>query len=85
MCLILNPTIILSTVLAQTVNEFIPPGAVLISLMFFVLVSISLNIRNGIKKFKNETKMMEEQKTLKPDIVNDVESKSIIPSKVVYL
>ena len=84
MCLILNPTIILSTVLAQTVNEFIPPGAVLISLMFFVLVSIGINVRNGIKKYRNETKAMEEENEEKKNTAGtDIESKSINPSKVI--
>lgn len=83
MCLILNPTIILSTVLAQTVNEFIPAGVVLISLMFFVIVSISINIYNGIKKFRLETKMIEEQKLKGTETVPDVESKSVNPSKVI--
>lgn len=83
MCLILNPTIILSTVLAQTVNEFIPAGVVLISLMFFVIVSISINIYNGIKKFRLETKMIEEQKLKGTETAPDVESKSVNPSKVI--
>lgn len=65
MALILNPSIILSTVIAQTVNEFIPPGVVLLSLMFFVVVSISINIYTGVKKFRNETKTLKEKESQK--------------------
>ena len=82
MCLILNPSIILSTVIAQTVNEFIPPGVVLISLMFFVIVSIIINIINGIKKFKQETKMLNEVQSVKGNISWDFESKSMKESIV---
>jgi len=82
MCLILNPSIILSTVVAQTVNEFIPPGVVLISLMFFVIVSIIINIINGIKKFKQETKMLNEVQSVKGNISWDFESKSMKESIV---
>lgn len=79
MALILNPSIILSTVIAQTVNEFIPPGAVLISLMFFVVVSIAINVVNVIKKFKLETKMLEEKKKKKEQ---DIESNGLKTGKV---
>lgn len=81
MALILNPSIILSTVVAQTVNEFIPPGVVLISLMFFVVVSITINVFNGVKKYKMETKMLKEKK-LKKQQGMDLESNNLKNKKV---
>ena len=81
MCLILNPTIILSTVIAQTVNEFIPPGVVLVSLMFFVIVSIIINIINGIKKYKQETDLFKKLKENKGN-VSDIEKNSVKNSGV---
>jgi hypothetical protein len=66
---------------AQTVNEFIPPGVVLISLMFFVVVSISINIYNGIKKYRMETELFKKLK-LKKEGKKDVENAKINNSKV---
>jgi hypothetical protein len=81
MALILNPSIILSTVVAQTVNEFIPPGVVLISLMFFVVVSILINIYNGIKKYRLETQLLEKLKKAK-ELNKDIENSKLKISKV---
>ena len=71
MALILNPSIILSTVMAQTVNEFIPSGVVLILLMFFVIISISLNVYIGVKRYRYETKMIKRERLQQNDIEQD--------------
>ena len=81
MALILNPSIILSSVVAQTVNEFIPPGVVLVSLMFFVVISIAINIFNGIKKYKMETELFKKRAQAK-ELNQDIENSRLKTSKV---
>ena len=49
------------SVIAQTVNEFVPAGGILVALIISVLISLVFNIFNGIKKYKNETKKIREE------------------------
>ena len=58
----MNPMMLFGNVIAQKVNEILPSGVVLVTLMVSVVVSICINIYTAIKKFKTETKIINQRK-----------------------
>ena len=62
-CLILNPSIILANLVASFINEILPSGVILVGLMMAIILAICLNLRDGIRKYRKETKINKFEKS----------------------
>ena len=76
--LMFNPVFIVSNVFGSILNKMLPSGYVLCGLISMVLIVMVINIRNGIKKYKEENEEVERQKLLKENLLgNDKDSEAI--------
>ena len=63
--LILNPMMVFANVIGSVVNVVISQGVVMIILMTVIFAGILINIKNARKKFREENKRLEREKTEK--------------------
>lgn len=60
--MIVNPVMVYANIIGSILNDILPSGVILSLLMILLFVGLLINIFNAIKRFRAETKAIEEEK-----------------------